>query len=566
MNPGTPSLPPLFSRENHEINPKLSRKPSLVSLVQQKFKGKALALIFMLAMVGCKDPYHTDQPPEQNPLCDPFAPAAPPLINPVASPSLSTIPSTAQAILPPTLLSLAPSKFTPHALTPTKKPEKLHSLLVGRQKTNGTYSLFARADGVLWADIPRHPHWYEELQFFYPQLEETIENQTPLRALPMFLKWWGKEDDILKWRVHEDQRVQYERETVFVKVMQYCLQDQSLSVKNSQVTSFKIPIPDQKNLDHPNSSTIRYEANPEDDIQTFLRLVLDPRFYNSLEEIAIFVELLSGPSEWNIPLVYLNAREHFGWEAREIQINGVKAQHQLRQAEIKLKDKKLKKATLQPAQQDYHQKNKFPVFTDENQEELVERGLEKKRLVHVIPQTEDYFRVGKIYTQDPFRESLACYTTNETFRLVEAMGRYVNKTLHEAYGLAAEYEVFLILNALGRTVEYQETKLKTISGNGTATDRKKGLKKEEFVNLSSHCYYSAADIATTRVIVKSVRYPGVEYELTEQQHRALLQGVQATLLEFFVRQAQAGKAMGGLEKGSQKLPSPHLHMVGMREN
>lgn len=253
-----------------------------------------------------------------------------------------------------------------------------------------------------------------------------------------------------------------------------------------------------------------------------------------------FVLTVSPEQGWNIPVSLID-KERFKNELLGIGFKAFKFKSypstQVSDADVRT----VKKEGRQPEQEEYHSKNNYPLFTDVNRSDRL-----KTSGVVPVPEQGEGFVCKDIYSHEPENEALARYTYPETLALIESNAQAVNREFHTSkVGLPAHWEIRLVLNALGRTEEYQDVLIR--NGNGNATQ-----------SNSSHEYYNAVDISRLQAIVVDTRTQA-EVQVTADSNSRFFESMDAILHRELAKAIREGRAFGARERGQAC-----YHVVGRR--
>lgn len=333
---------------------------------------------------------------------------------------------------------------------------------------------------------------------------------------------------------------------------------------------YKLEI-DGQNLSLPYVYTAQYisiEANQYDDLEMMLKAILKPQLLDSLTRWQALILIISPDGQWHIPK-FLIDEEKFKNELLWIEFKELDT-YTYPDPNLNPKDKKtIRTKGRQKAQDEYHKRNHYPIFTDENRQRLIdELGDEMVQ----VPEEGEFFALDDIYSCRPEEVDMARYTHAGTYRLMTELAGLPDRVFHGEHGFPEYLKIKMILPAVSRTMEYQEglrtgCTVDTDPGAQIQAVRTKLATDGQLETVSSHVYANAMDISAVRVLITDTR-TGAEIEVNYKHHPQLMASIVAILHAELAGQIRDGSALGIMETHydpelERRTPST-FHIVGKR--
>lgn len=473
--------------------------------------------------------------------------------------------------------------------------EKLTRALYDRVRHTGEYDIRIKQDGGSMISAVPASGAYRQVLAMHPLVKKEAE---ALHSAGSDLDLTGAV--IEEWSGAEAERTRLNREIDQFRLLKLCLgfeiEDPALASISREQQPFPPSWVDQFLLDPmdpglfsgselidgesllippyvpPEGQKLRYVSFDRvkgDHLSVFLGQVIDPKYYDQIARLAVFVRLTSPEGEWRVPVEYLNTSEQFGIYVRSLTFEAADP------FELKKKywgKKGSLRQMLVAKQYEYHVENKYPPFTEANRDANIAQlnGHDGKGpLKKIAPTDSDSYVLRYLYEGDPEHTEQISYTYQETLTLIEELGTIVEAALHRA-GLPAHIKVKIIVTALGRTVEYQEALSAGVTlvdymdpgpdnpfrkGNRNAVHSKQDA-NGNFIELTSHGYFNAADVSSARIVLIDTQ-TNETYTVGIQENEALISIARVAMYQFLADKGAAGLALGSPE-------GDHLHMVGVR--
>lgn len=473
---------------------------------------------------------------------------------------------------------------------------KLERILYDRLRTTGDYEVVKKEDGGTMISFVPTSGAYRDVLAMYPMVQtEAAALHTPESELEL------TGPAIADWTAAEAERISLNREIEQWRLLKQCLgfeiADPALSraaldqepFSPSWTNRFLVDPTDpglftgSELMDGesmlmppyvpPEGQKLKYVSFDRvrgDHLSVFLEQVIDPKYFDQIPRLAVFIRLTSPSGKWNVPSEYLNQSEQFGAYLRSLEFTATGGDPYALKKKYWGKSGSLR-SMLVREQYKYHVNNHYPAFTEANRDDLIAQlAGPNGPLVKVEPTANDFFVLRYIYEGDPENADQMAYTYPETLTLLREMGQVVDTTLHQA-GLPEHIKAECIDGAVGRTAEYQEALSAGVTladyldpgpdnpfrgQNRNAVHGKKDA-DGNFEELTSHAYLNAVDVSTVRVRLTDTR-TGISYVLAIQENEGLIGVARVAMYEFLAKKGQEGKALGAPE-------GDHVHMVGVRQ-